>query len=101
MLSANRSYNKIQVKCGHMARADVDLWLILTDPVEARNYISTFDWNCPPQERPKKCVIQETGREITFATMSDEEAVVAAMEILRQCEIPMVMAEKNLAAWEH
>lgn len=82
------------------SRADVDLWLILTDPEEARKYIAAFDWSCPPEYRPNHIVL-ESGREIYFSIMSDEDAVIAATAILRDVEIPIVLREKNLIQWEH
>lgn len=81
-------------------REDVDLWLILADPEEARRYISKYDWNLPPDMRPDKVVL-DSGRVIYFKTMTDQDAVVAAMAVLRDCEIPMIMREKNYEQWEH
>lgn len=82
------------------SREDKDLWLILTDPVEARRYIKDFDWSLPPDMRPNKVVL-ESGRVIYFSEMTDEDAVVAAMELLRSVEIPMIMREKSYSFWEH
>lgn len=82
-----------------MAREDVDLWLVLTDPIEARRYIAEFDWNLPPDLRPTTIYL-DTGRQVDFKTMSDEDAVVAATAILRDLEVPMVMREKQLQMWE-
>lgn len=81
-------------------REDVDLWLVLTDPICARKFINTYDWNCPPEWRPDKVVLSED-RVIRFEDMSDEDAVVAATAILRDVEVPMVMRTKNLEMWEH
>lgn len=92
-------HRRLKVNLNGMARGDVDLWLILTDPIEARNYIKAFDWNCPPEYRPDK-IILDSGRTVNFNTMTDEEAVVAATAILRDVEVPMVMLEKDLQNWE-
>lgn len=82
------------------SRSDIELWLILTDPIEARNYISSFDWSLPPDMRPDKVVL-DSGRVIYFKHMSDQDAVTAAMELLRSVEIPMIMREKAYEQWEH
>lgn len=81
-------------------REDVDQWLILEDPVNAREYIRTFDWNCPPQFRPGNITLN-SGRTIYFETMTDEEACAAAACLLRDVEVPMVMRQKQLEMWEH
>ncbi len=80
-------------------REDVELWLVLADPICARKFIADFDWSCPPEWRPSKVVL-DTGREIYFAEMTDEDAVIAAMALLRDVQIPMEMKEKNLQYWE-
>lgn len=74
-----------------MAKEDIDLWLILGDPVEARKYIEDFDWRLP--ERPGQ-ITMEGGRTIYFESMSDEDAVIAAMAILRDIEIPRIEREE-------
>ncbi len=81
------------------AREDVDLWLILTDPIEARKYIDEFFWRIPRNMRPGAVEV-DSGRQIEFKSMTDEDAVVAAMHILRHCEVPRAMVEKKIAYWE-
>ena len=81
-------------------RNDIDLWLILTDPKEARDYIKNFDWRLPIEMQPSELML-DSGRVIHFKSMSDSDAVVAALELLRSVEIPEVMREKNIAKWEH
>lgn len=83
-----------------MARNDIELWLILTDPKCARRYIADFKWNYPPEESPTRIDL-DSGRTINFENMTDEDAVIAAQAILRDIEIPLVMNEKNLQFWEH
>lgn len=80
-------------------KEDVDLWLVLMDPSCARKFIEGFNWNCPPEWRPSKVVL-DTGREILFEGMSDEDAVVAATAILRDVQVPQEMREKNMQFWE-
>ncbi len=80
-------------------REDVDLWLVLTNPACARKFIADYQWACPPEWLPDKVVL-DNERVIYFKTMSDEDAVVAAMEILRSVEIPLVMRTKQLEMWE-
>jgi hypothetical protein len=43
----------------------------------------------------------DSGRIIHFKSMSDSDAVVVALELLRTFEVPEVMKEKNFAKWEH
>lgn len=76
-------------------RDDVDLILVLTDPVAARKYIAGYDFNLPPDLRPDHIYIKDTGRVIRFENISDYDAVVAALAILREREIPMAMQEKE------
>lgn len=75
-------------------REDLELWLILTNPSEARDYIRTFDWACQSHLRPTEITLN-SGRKIDFRHMTDDDAVVAAMELLRTIEIPMVMSQKQ------
>lgn len=77
-------------------REDVDLWLVLTDPQCARQFIRDFDWNCPPEWRPDKVVMGED-RVIFFNDMTDEDAVVAAMALLRDVQVPIELRNKDLA----
>ena len=76
-------------------REDIDIWLRLGNPFEARRFIHEFNWNCPPEWRPDK-VVTDSGRVIFFEDMTDAEAVVAAMEILRSVQIPYEMSEKKI-----
>lgn len=80
------------------SRHDIELWLVLTDPEEARHYVQTFDWQQPfiPDR-----VELDSGRKIFFDKMSDADAVAAAMALLRDIQIPREMHEKNLIPWEH
>lgn len=98
MLSNDTGFHRKVVSSKGMSREDVDLWLILTDPLEARRYIEKFDWNCPPEWRPNK-VILDSGREVLFEKMTDTDAVAAAMAILRDVEVPMVLREFRLQFW--
>lgn len=82
------------------SRNSIELWLLVTDPDRAREYIARFDWNCPEQLRPDQITL-DNGRIINFAKMSDEEAVIAATALLRDFEVPLVMKTKNLQPWEH
>lgn len=77
---------------------DLELWVVLTDPAEARHYINTFDWRQPfiPQR-----IEVDSGRMIDLEGLSDEDAVVVASFLLREYQIPREMAEKNLAMYEH
>ncbi len=84
---------------GMAKREDIDLWLLLTDPVQAREYIARFDWSCPPEYRPTEIML-DSGRRIDFKDMSDQDAVVAATQILRDVEVPLVIRERNLQLWE-
>lgn len=82
-----------------MAKEDIDLWLILGDPKEARQYIEDFDWRM--KERPSQ-IQMDSGRTIYFESMSDEDAVVAAMAILREVEIPRIEREELcFVLWAH
>ena len=85
----------------YMANRDrVELWLLLTDPKEARKYIGDFDWNLPPKLRPDQIML-DSGKVIKFKNMTDDEAVVAASMLLRDVEVPMIMRSKQLEQWEH
>jgi len=77
-----------------VSHKEVQVWLILADPDSARDYIRTFDFGVPANLRPTE-ITTNTGRTINFHTMTDEDAVVAAMELLRTIEIPLVMNEKQ------
>lgn len=76
-------------------REDVDLWLVLTDPVCARKFIADFDWSYPPEWRPDKVVL-DTQRVIYFDNMTDEEAVIAATALLRDIQCPLEMRERQI-----
>lgn len=77
------------------SRNDIELWLKITDPKKAREYIAQFDWGCPEHWRPTQ-VFLNSGREIVFKNMSDEDAVIAATTLLRDVQIPVEMREKQL-----
>lgn len=81
-------------------REDVDLWLVLTDPKDAREFIDDYNKALPPHLQIQRVEL-ETNRTIYLRTMSDEDAVVAATHILREFEIPHVMNTKALEKWEH
>jgi hypothetical protein len=81
-----------------MAREDIDMWLVLTDPNEARHYIEFFDWRQP---FPPDFVEIDSGRCIYLKNICDEDAVVLAAFLLRAFQVPREMAEKNIAQWEH
>lgn len=81
-----------------MAREDVELWLILTNPFEARHFIEYFDWRQP---FPPDFIEIDTGRCIYLHSLSDEDAVALALFLLRTFLVPRELAEKNLAQWEH
>jgi hypothetical protein len=92
---------KIQYRIHDMAarREDCDLWLVLTDPQCAREFIAKFDWNCPPEFIPDHVIVNDgepEARKILFKNMTDEDAVVAAAEILRAVQIPQEMREKQI-----
>ena len=80
-----------------MMRAKKDLELSLYDPVAAREYIKKFDWGVTEPLRPRSFVL-DSGREIYFRTMSDPEAVMIALTILRGIEIPREQKNLNLFA---
>lgn len=82
------------------SRNHIELWLRLTDPAKAREYIAAYDWNLPPHIRPNK-LYMDSGRTIYFDKMTDEEAVLAATTILRDVEVPMIMRDKQFELWEH
>lgn len=82
------------------SREDVDLWLVLTNPKDARTFIDDYNRALPPYLRFERIEL-ETQRVIWLKTMSDEDAVVAAAHILREYEIPHVMNTKALEKWEH
>jgi hypothetical protein len=73
---------------------ELELWVILADPSEARHYIKHFDWSCLSHLRPTE-ITTDSGRKIDFRTMNDDEAVIAAMEILRKVQVPMEMNQKQ------
>lgn len=85
-----------------MAKEDIDLWLILGDPKEARRYINDFDWRLAPGMPPPKYYVTNEGREFHFESMTDEDAVVVAMAMLREIEIPRVQNEEACyLRWTH
>lgn len=73
-------------------REDVDLHLVLQDPVCARKYIKDFDWGVP---NPPKYIVFGLEEKISFETMTDAEAVRAALIILKDIEIPMSFRTKE------
>ncbi len=75
------------------SREQVDLWLVLTDPVCARVYIANFDW-CQP-EIPDRIEV-DTGRMIDLVNLTDEDAVVVAAFLLRNYQVPREMEEKSI-----
>lgn len=79
-------------------RENVDLMLMLENPVCARKYIADFDWNMPD---PPKYIVYGIEEKIWFEKMTDEEAVLAAQIILRDVEIPQVWRTAQLEFWHH
>lgn len=65
--------------------ANPDLFIALTDPKNARAYIANFDWG--DLDAPKY-VVWGVEEKIWFEKMTDDEAVIAALIILRDVEIP-------------
>ncbi len=82
------------------SRYDAELWVALTDPDKARDYISGFDWDLPPAMRPN-WIFLENDRQVFFSEMTDEDAVKVATIILRDVEVPRVMRQKQFERWEH
>ena len=74
-------------------RSDLELWLVLTDPKEARHYIRFFDWQQP--YIPDKIEI-DSGRMVDLSCMSDSDAVVVALFLLRTYQVPREEAQKNI-----
>lgn len=80
-------------------KEDVDLELVLQVPDCARQWVSAFDWDgfaCPPQYMVygvdgKVYLDQITDKE----RVTDDQAVMAALLILRGYEIPAVMKERD------
>ncbi len=66
-------------------RNDLELVLVLTNPFEARHYIQHFDWRTP---YIPDAIEVDTGRLIHLENISDEDAVVVALFLLRQYQIP-------------
>lgn len=101
MLPSYRSDVKTTLNYGHMAREEVELWLIIEDPIRARKYVITYEWaHLPGALRPDR-IILDNEREIVFSNMSDEDAITAAITILRDIEVPIVMTQMMLEKWIH
>jgi hypothetical protein len=81
-----------------MAKHDLDLWLVLTEPFEARRFIYKFDWRQP--YTPGRIEL-DTGRIVDLENLSDNDAVVVALFLLRAYQVPRDMAEKSLLPYEH
>jgi len=77
-------------------REDVDLWLVLARPEAARHYIKNFDWGVPLDDIPD-LYTTDTGRKIDLSRMNDEEAVVVAMDLLRNYQMQDEIADLHLA----
>jgi hypothetical protein len=80
-------------------REDIELWIVLTDPLCAREFIAKFDWNCPPEYVPDHIIVNDgepEARKILFKNMNDDDAIVAAMELLRTVQIPQEMRERKI-----
>jgi hypothetical protein len=67
------------------SREDIDLELALRKPARAREYIRQFDWGVP--DPPDHWPVGVDGR-IWFSSMTDKEAVIAALQILIEIERP-------------
>lgn len=77
-----------------MSRDDLELWLVLTNPYEARHYIQFFDWG----KYPAPDVVEvESGRAIYMQELTDEDAVVVAQHLLRTVQVPREMEKKAVA----
>lgn len=78
-------------------REDVDLELVLRDPVCARQWIEDY---LKRQTLAPKFIVVEEGCEIVrtiyFDKMTDDEAVEAAFHILQDSEIRQAVYELNL-----
>jgi hypothetical protein len=77
-------------------REEVDLSLALTDPSRARKYIEEFPWGAPLASLPEIFTTDE-GRDINIKNMTDEEAVTVALDLLRNFEIPGVLAQFKMS----
>lgn len=76
-----------------ISRSDIELWLVLTHPDEARHYIKFFDWRQP--FIPDKIEV-DSGRMISLHDMCDGDAVVVALFLLRKYQVPREEAEKRI-----
>lgn len=74
-------------------REDVDLEIVLQDPKCARLYVESFVWDCAPAP---EYIVYGIDQKIWFKNMTDDEAVTAALTILRDIEIPRVWRESKL-----
>lgn len=79
-------------------REDVDLDLVLNDPVCARKFIADFEWACSP---PPQYVVYGIDQKIWFDRMTDEEAVAAAHMILNDVEKQMAWKTSQMQIWHH
>ena len=77
-----------------------DLEKMLLNPAAARKYIADFDWQMPNNLRPNR-ILLDSGRDIIFSDMTDEDAVLVAMELLKSIEIPRAIKEFALEWWTH
>lgn len=83
-----------------MARPSPDMHRRLQDPSEARKYIDSFDWG--PIPKPK-CIVLTAEKSVPLEgdQLSDEDAITAAICILRDVEIPLVMRTAQYECWGH
>lgn len=83
-----------------MGKKDVDLYLKIQYPQGAREFIDNFDWS--PCDKPDHVFLNiDKSIPLDTAKMTDQEAIQAAIVIMRDVYIPSVKREKNLEMWEH
>lgn len=80
--------------------AECDLERMLVNPAAARKYIADFDWQMPNNIKPNRIML-DSGRDIVFRDMTDEDAVTVAFELLKTVEIPRAIKEFALEWWTH
>lgn len=78
-------------------RAIKELVASLHDPKEARNYIRQYNWGGGPRFTPKIFNLN-CGRDVDLTSMNDNDAILVALEIVHDIEIPR--AEKELQLWK-
>ncbi len=76
-----------------------DLHKRLLNPKQARDFIDKFDWG--PLAKPEWIVLSGN-REVPLDTtkLNDDDVVAAALSILIDVEIPMVLRTKKFERWD-